>query len=76
MHGEDMDLRPFYGADLSDERGNLTLLRWFVDVLHAPSTVDQYGCQRHGLKLLLDAHYEVKLDRIGGVSMVCVDVCV
>lgn len=30
----------------------------------------------HGLKLLLDAHYEAKLDKIGGVSMVCVDVCV
>lgn len=39
-----------------------------------PVHLDQYGCQCYGLKLLLDAHYEAELDRIGDVSKVCVGV--
>lgn len=49
MHVEDVDLWPFYSADLSDERRNLTLLRWFVDVLHAPSTQINMGVSTEAL---------------------------
>lgn len=45
-----------------------------------PVHLDQYGCQRCSLKLLLGAHYKAKLNRIGGClyglcKCVCVRIC-
>lgn len=72
--GEDIDVRPRWFIRLAKQFNTSVLI---CGCSSCPIHLDQYGCQCYGLKLLLDAHYEAKLNRSGGVGRVLfIYVCV